>query len=57
MPRSILKPAFSASSRRGDAYAHNYKVSFYHLAVFKMHDLVDSLRLGLQVKEHPVLFM
>jgi hypothetical protein len=42
---------------RPDTYAHNYEVSFYHLAVFKMHDLVDSLRLGLQVKIHPVIFM
>ena len=32
---------------RPDTYAHNYKVSFDRLAVFKMHDFVDCFGFGL----------
>src|SRR4026207_1337932 len=42
---------------RPDTYAHNYKVSFDRLAVFKMHDFVDCFGFGLQMKYHSVLFM
>src|SRR4029079_3540473 len=42
---------------RPDTYAHNYKVSFDRLAIFKMHDFVDCFGFGLEMKYHSVLFM